>query len=172
MSEELPTLIDPQYLALQGSRLQGKISLARLVRLHDSLSKIGQNDAVYIDWLFANDAQNRPTINGYTQIQLPLVCQRCLQTMLLPLKTEIALLFLTNNVKENDLPNDYEVFTLASVPISLITLVEDELILALPIVTVHEKCSLNEHLLPNDFALNYTVQKNNPFHVLEKLKTK
>ena len=169
MFEELPTLIDPQYLALQGSHLQGEISLARLVRLHDSLSKTGQNDVVYIDWQFANDAQNRPTINGYTQTQLPLVCQRCLQTMRLSLKTKIALLFLTNN--ENDLPKNYEVFNLASIPISLITLIEDELILALPIVTVHKKCSSNKHLLPNDFAPNNTVQ-NNPFQVLEKLKTK
>ncbi len=167
MLEELPTLIEPKYLALQGSHLRGKVALTKMVRLCDSLCEVGQNDYVYIDWLFAIDAQNRPMVNGYTQAQIPLLCQRCLQTMLWPIKSEIALLIITKNEKENDLPKDYEIFTLTSTQISLITLIEDELILTLPIVAMHKKCSVNEQQLPN--SIDDTFQ-DNPFRILEKLK--
>jgi len=168
MLEKLPTLIDPKHLALQGSHLQGNVALAQMERLKDNLDEIGPSDYAYIDWVFTID-QNRPMIKGYTQAQLPILCQRCLQTMRWPIKNKIAMLIITKNGKEDELPKDYEILSLTNTPVSLVTIIEDELILALPIVALHEKCPTNEYQLPDSFSLDNTFQ-NNPFRVLEILK--
>jgi len=169
MSEELPTLIEPKHLALKGCHLKGKVALTKMIRLRDSLYKEGKGAYVYIDWLFVVDEQNRPMINGYMQTQLPLLCQRCLQTMLWSIDTKIALMIITKDEKEDEIPAGYEAFTLTSTQVSLITLIEDELILALPIVAIHEKCPSNEYQLPNSSAPDNTF-RNNPFLILAKLK--
>jgi uncharacterized protein len=168
MSEELPTLIEPKHLALKGCHLKGKVALTKMVRLRDSLCE-GGKEHVHIDWLFAVDEQNRPKINGYMQTRLPLLCQRCLQTMLWSIDTKIAFMIITKDEKEDEIPAGYEALTLTSTRVSLITLIEDELILALPIVAIHEKCPSNEYQLPNSSAPDNTFQ-NNPFLILAKLK--
>ncbi len=165
MLKNLPTLIDPKRLALHGAHLKGQVALAEMSRLHENLCEIRGD--VHIDWLFATDEQNRTTIQGKVQTQLFLQCQRCLQPMSYPIDAKVALMVVTEKQK-NDLPAGYEALTLTSTPISLITLIEDELILALPIVAMHTTCPSNEYKPQN--IENNTFQ-NNPFQILSKLKT-
>ena len=69
--------------------------------------------------------------------------------------------------KLNDLPVGYESLTLTKIPVSLTTLIEDELILALPIVVKHTDCPSHEFQMCE--TENNNIQ-NNPFHVLSSLK--
>jgi uncharacterized protein len=167
MSKELPTLIEPVRLALCGEQLKGKLPLKPMSRLHDSLCEV--EGEVEIDWLFSTDEKQRPTIRGRIQTLLKMVCQRCLQPMPWPIETSVALVLLKEGQTENELPDGYEALTLTSTQISLITLVEDELILALPIVAKHTSCPSNEYQVAEDFNKDLAYQ-NNPFHVLSQLK--
>jgi uncharacterized protein len=110
------------------------------------------------------------------QAQLPLRCQRCLQPMLTEIDTKVALVVLDSEPSQNsqnsqneELPVGYETITLTSTQVSLITLIEDELILALPIVAMHTACPSNECQYVSSIAEDKTL-KNNPFQVLSQLK--
>lgn len=168
MLKDLPLLIDPTHLAVARSHLNGHVALAHMERLRDSLCDV-QGDA-HINWLFAMDDKQRSTISGGVQAQLPILCQRCLQPMLWSIDKKVALVILTEEATENEeLPADYEAYTLTSTPVLLRTLIEDELILALPIIARHEACPSNEYQLPEILGEDLTF-RNNPFHVLSKLK--
>jgi uncharacterized protein len=171
MLKGLPTYIDPKRLALFGDRLKGRVALALMSRLRDSLCDV-QGDA-QIDWLFALDDKQRPMISGRVHAQLPQQCQRCLQPMLTEIDTKMALVVLDSETSQNsqneELPLGYETITLTSTPVSLITLIEDELILALPIVAKHTACPSNECQYVSSIAEDKTL-KNNPFQVLSQLK--
>ncbi|MEK8021990.1 MAG: YceD family protein [Candidatus Parabeggiatoa sp.] len=167
MLKELPTLIEPVGLAFQGKQLKGQVSLMQMSRLHDSLCEVGGE--VYIDWLFTTDDKQRPTVIGSVQTLLKMICQRCLQPMQWPIDAKVALIILKNGQTEDELPVGYEALTLTSTQVSLITLIENELILALPIVARHTTCPSNEYQLAENFNKDLTYQ-NNPFHVLSELK--
>jgi len=165
MLKDLPTFIDPKHLAFQGARLKGAVALSHMSRLHESL--YDSEGDVEIDWLFGLDDKQRPTIVGRVQAQLSLQCQRCLQAMPWVIDANVALMILKEGQTEDDLPVGYESLTLTKIPVSLITLIEDELILALPIVAKHTVCPSNEFQMRE--SENNNLQ-NNPFHVLSSLK--
>jgi uncharacterized protein len=165
MLPELPQFVDLRQLALQNTSLKGEVALAQLQRLHDSLCEV--QGTVRIDWLFAFDDKRHPTIQGSIQTQLLMLCQRCLQPMPWKVDTQVALVVFNSEPHANEelLPG-YEVITLNSSRVSLLSLIEDEIILALPIVAKHDICIINEYQLPeirNNTAFN-------PFQVLLKLK--
>jgi uncharacterized protein len=166
MLPELPQFIDLKQLALQNASLTGEVPLAQLRRLHDSLCEI--RGTVRIDWSFAFDNKQRPTIQGSIQTQLLMCCQRCLQPMQWTVDTQIALVAFNSEPHANEeiLPG-YEVITLNRPLVSLSSLIEDEIILALPIVAKHDICS-NEYQLPEETMVNNAVS--NPFQILLKLK--
>ncbi len=168
MSKELPTLIEPVRLAFQGEQLKGKVPLKPMSRLHDSLCEV--EGEVDIDWLFTTDDKQRPTLIGRVQTQLKMLCQRCLQPIKWPIDAQVALVILKKGQTEDELPDGFEALTLTSAQVSLITLIENELILALPIVAKHTTCSSNEYQLAENFNKDLTYQ-NNPFHVLSELKS-
>jgi len=165
MLKELPTSIEPLKLAQMGSHLKGQVALAKMTRLHNSLCDFQGN--VEIDWLFSIDKKHHPTILGNLQAQLILQCQRCLQPMQWLIDKSLALTFLTNEQDEEILPTGYEAITWTGASIQLMALIEDELILALPIIAKHDKCPSNEYKLSENINDNF---QHNPFHILGTLK--
>ncbi|MCK5662683.1 MAG: DUF177 domain-containing protein [Thiotrichaceae bacterium] len=157
MLKDLPSLIEPKRLAFQGSNVKGEIALDKMSRLHDSLCDM--NGTVYIDWTFAIDEKKRIIIQGKLQTQLSLHCHRCLHPM--PWKIDVTVSLMTGD----DVPTGYEALTITTPQVELKNLIEDELILVLPIVSMHKKCSFNDNTYASDNNIN------NPFRVLSKLKT-
>lgn len=167
MSRDLPTSIDPLRLAHERATLVGSLPLSQMERIQDSLCD--NHGDVYIHWSFFQDDQRRAIIQGQIQTQLSLQCQRCLQPMNYPIDIATALVVVMQSedvVEESELPAGYELLELLHTPISLLTLVEDELVLALPIVVMHEQCPANEF---TDLHASGEV-KYNPFHILTQLK--
>ncbi len=161
----LPEFIDPIQLAKQHHVLKGNIPLEAMARIHPSLNEIKGD--VYFDWLFTMDDQQRPIVNGILQTELPMICQRCLQPMLFSVDATIALMMAL--AEKEDIPFGYEILVLTSHhPVPLIKLIEDELVLALPIVAKHSTCPHNEYEL--DDKTSTEAQKYNPFQVLNQLK--
>jgi uncharacterized protein len=166
MFKELPAFIDPKRLASQGTNLKGVVALAQMSRLGDMLCGIAQGEAK-IDWLFALDDKLRTTINGRLQTQMTLLCQRCLQPMLYPVDVQVALIVQTE--EQDDELTGYEPIILNSTQVSLVKLIEDELILAIPIIAKHTTCPSNDYQLDENISENNKII-NNPFQVLSILK--
>ncbi len=133
----LPERIDPRYLAGREGRLCGHLSLARMDRLRASLCD--EEGTVFIDVRFQRDEQGRESVVGEVTARLPVRCQRCLEAMELALATPLRLAF-TDAEGETPPPDGYEAVPLVGDTISLVDLVEDELMLALPMVPKHEDC--------------------------------
>jgi uncharacterized protein len=170
-NNKLPTYIDPKRLGIAGTRLKGSVALTPMSRLHELLHDI--QGEIHIDWLFELDDKQRPTIRGRIRAQLIQLCQRCLEPMPTEIDTQIALVVLTHEPNQNDqLLAGFEAITLESTPVLLTILVEDELILALPLIPKHSTCpSNNSQLDSSSPKKDFSVQKN-PFHILNQLKIK
>lgn len=162
MLEKLPNFIDAKRFTLQDCHLKGTVDLAEMSRLHDSL--YNQDGIVEIDWHFTTDEQHRSIITGNIQTTVNVLCQRCLQVMSLPIETKVALIILNN--EDQEVPQNYEALILTNPEISLYNMIEDELLLALPIVSYHESCSSNEYTIKK---ADQDDLKENPFKILENL---
>ncbi|MDM8566934.1 YceD family protein [Candidatus Halobeggiatoa sp. HSG11] len=166
MLETLPKWIHSQHLAVKGRNLKGQVAISELSeRLCDNLCNT--DGYVQIDWQFILDDKKRPTISGQVETQLQMLCQRCLIPVVITVNAKVALVVFTEEPSQyEELPPDYETITLPNKPVSLLTLIENELILALPVVAKHEICPSNEFQM-QDEAIE---QNDNPFSVLSKLK--
>lgn len=168
MLTELPEQIDPLRLAKNDAKLKGCYDISRLTRLHDRLCEIrGQ---VEFNWFFHINDQHRAVIQGHIQASLPMICQRCLKPVDYPVHTETALMVLREGESEDIVPDGFEPLILEQMPVSLLSLVEDELILALPIIAKHEQCPVNEHVLAEEDSPAPEEKRPNPFAVLATLK--
>ncbi|NCF35715.1 MAG: hypothetical protein GWP56_04895 [Gammaproteobacteria bacterium] len=107
-------------------------------------------------------------IAGRLQTSLELECQRCLQPLETPMKLDFRLMIDASD----ELLRDSSVDTLYSEDgfIDVFEVVEDELILAIPLVALHENSDCNEHW-PDSSAQSEAAVKDNPFAVLQQLKT-
>jgi DUF177 domain-containing protein len=137
----LPERIDPARLVEREARLCGHLSLARMERLRASLCD-GEGTA-FIDVCFQSDEQGRDMAVGHVTARLPVRCQRCLEAMEIAIATALCLAFTDADTEaegEAPPPDGYDAVPLVGDTISLSDLVEDELMLALPMAPMHEDC--------------------------------
>ena len=169
MSEKLlPEHIDPYRYAEQALRLSGE---AKLTDMHRLESMIGsQEDKASVELHFGVDEQGISFLKGHLQTRLYLQCQRCLN----PYHYEIIVDFVLGMVHTDDeakqLPECYEPVLVKESHVALRELVEDEIILNLPLIPKHDSkdCKV---AIPTD--LEQAEDKiDNPFRVLESLKHK
>jgi uncharacterized protein len=111
-----------------------------------------------------------PALSVGADTEVALECQRCLQPMRVPLHAERRLFFVDGEEAAAALDAESEDDVLALTPaIDLAELIEDELLLALPLVPRHELCPapLPRAFVEDDSTLD---PADNPFAVLAALK--
>lgn len=84
---------------------------------------------------FADAQQGLPTLEGTVTATLDTVCQRCLQAMELPLAVDLRLLFTDDDTLADNA--DFEVWELNEDTLRPLDIVEESLIMALPLAAVH-----------------------------------
>ncbi len=112
-----------------------------------------------------------PTMHGEIQAQVRLICQRCLEPVVVELAAKTSLGFVQTEEQAALLPSDLEPFLYEEEEIPLSSVLEQELLLALPIVAYHDQCS-HQSYEPNEQEVTAAEPKQNPFAVLEQLKGK
>jgi len=107
------------------------------------------------------------------QANVWLTCQRCLQPFTVPLHIDQRIRFVRGEAEAEALDGEIEDDVLAlSKSLDLRVLVEDELLLALPIVPRHDSCpqplpvALGADAVPDDVP-----ERPHPFAALQRLKT-
>ena len=172
MSEQsysrVPEAVDAWRMVAARREFEGRIPLATMVRLRDSLLQ-PEGDARYV-LAFGIDALKVPFAELRIEAELPLECQSSLQRFLLPVQLVQRLGLIRDEADEAALPPDYEALLVeADGMLKPAELVEDELILALPVVPV----SPDAEAVERDFAptAEETAQAN-PFAALAGLKRK
>lgn len=156
--------IDSLEFAKAGRELSGRLMVASMSRLHDVLvDDAGSVDVVLVGEL---DDQRRPWLHLEVRGELGLVCQRCLGRMahVLEIDSHLRLIRPGEPWPEDELEEggDADDAVAAEEALSLLSLVEEEIVLALPYAPMHEACEL-----PGEGKLN---GKASPFAALAVLK--
>jgi uncharacterized protein len=166
-----------------------------IIFARDALSLNGQG--VLADWprlaqeLFGSDVSSGPVVwqlqgrsvpqsGGADQIwldlkavvNLPLQCQRCLTPVLAVVQAERSFRFVSDEATAMALDDESEEDILViSRDFDALALIEDELILSLPLVPLHEVCPEAMTTSVADPEFEAAAQRPNPFGVLAGLKT-
>ena len=167
MSENrLPKSIDARRSAEQGLQLTGIMPLNEMSRLVTLLAAVKDKAKVTINC--GIDSEGWPYLKGKINVGVQLQCQRCLQPYDEQINTEFSLVPIANQDEAQLLPKHYEELLVANQSVDLATLIEDELLLSLPIVPRHRnnECLVQVSYPPTDGL----VEMPRPFSALAKLK--
>ncbi|MEN8177634.1 MAG: YceD family protein [Pseudomonadota bacterium] len=167
MSQRLPDHLDPWRYVNLAKRTNGSYSLGDLPRLRGCLAE--QQGEARFDLEFSRDKQHRACLHGTVEAQLVLECQRCLGTILFPVKSKVSLAFVESLEEAENLPDDLDPELVENGQVELRNLIEDELLLALPQVPTHPvgECASGMGEKPNEKPV---AVRESPFAVLAQLK--
>jgi len=164
----IPEQIDPFRYAEQSLRLSGVVRLADMPRLAENAEKGG---AVTAELAFGRDEQGVTYLKGHLKTQLTLTCQRCMEPFTYAIMSDFVL-GIVNSLDEVDaLPGHYEPALVKEGSLALKDLIEDEVILNLPIIPRHapHDCKVK---MPLSTVSGEADKAENPFQVLASLKHK
>lgn len=150
----------------------GALPLASLTRLRDSLAST--DGVVTYDIEFDTDEFDQPYVELRAQGELPLVCQRTLEVYRQPVSISLRLGLIRREEQESALPPGYEPLLVPpDGQVAPADLIEDELILALPLVPARPDSVLvgsgesGEAAEPDE---DQGEARDNPFAVLKSLR--
>ena len=185
MSAPLPEHIDILRLAKQGCKLSGRLFIDKMPRFkqfsaaEESDSEVTNfaGDYAEIEVELDVDDQHIAFIRGYAQASIAMVCQRCLKPMRANINTSFLLGAVENEAKLERLPAQYEPLEVSEKLVSLSSIIEDELILALPLVALHKQdqctvklASSQQKKEERERAEQEANKRSNPFSILSTLK--
>ncbi|EGT4461182.1 23S rRNA accumulation protein YceD [Cronobacter malonaticus] len=169
---KLPLTLDPVRTAQKRLDYQGIYTPEQVERIAESVVSVDSD--VECSMSFAIDNQRLAVMKGDAAVTVTLACQRCGQPFSHQVHTTYCFSPISNDDQAEALPEAYEPIEVNEFgEIDLLATVEDELILALPVVPVHdsEHCEVSEADMVFG-ELPEEAQKPNPFAVLASLKRK
>jgi len=178
MSHEfVATRLDVKALAQAGGVLSGQDPLSRFSRLLEETG--GQGADRPVQWTAQGRMQTDASgfaqvwLHLRAQVSLPLTCQRCLGPADIALEVARDFRFVATEEQAEAEDEDAEEDVLVlSRDFDLYGLIEDELLMALPVVPRHEVCPAPVKLATQDADFEAAQDaKPNPFAALAGLKT-
>ena len=166
----IPRGVDALKACTQGATYEGVIMPEELPRLAAAVVSIQREVKGKVS--FFRDESNYRMVTGELDVLVSLQCQRCLSALDYELHAEMDLAIVVSEGQLENLPKEFEGWLLdESGSADLYEAIEEELLLALPIVSYHEQadCSAAGQYSTGDFA-EPVVEKKNPFAVLGDLK--
>lgn len=144
LKEKVLTSVDPKRFAKSKETLQGSLPASSFNLPAEVLP--GSEDVRY-QLRFGFDSENYVYIHGSVEAVLHLQCQRCLQPMEHKIYSEFSLSPVQDANDAATLPECYEAVLMDQDRVSALRIVEDELILSLPIAPMHENedCLKDSH---------------------------
>ena len=171
-----PQRLDVKAFAQAGGRLSGRDSLLKYGRLAQEAK--GLHPDLMVDWEAVGEV--RTALGGMGQVWLhikvtasfPMECQRCMTPVDVPLEVDRAFRFVADEATAEALDDDSEEDLLAmSREFDLRELIEDELLMALPVVPKHEECPTAVPMASSDDDFEEAnADKPNPFAALAGLR--
>jgi uncharacterized protein len=171
MSKRFPDRLDPWRFADLGKEIGGELPLETFARLGACLLKPVGN--VSFKLIFSRDQERRAILSGWLKAVLSLQCQRCLEEVNLPVDTSLSVAFVKGMDEAGMLPDDLDPCLVEDDQIAFRDLLEDELLLALPQVAMHDPgaCHAPVTGAAEERPIESSGQeRENPFAALEELK--
>lgn len=165
----LPKKIDPRKLAERGVRIEGEAGTSQFPNLASMLAD--EKGKLTVDLQFENDELRIRTIKGCAGGKVNMTCQRCLEPVEITVEANFNLAIAPTEEHAKTLPKYYDPLIVEGEELQLLSMVEEELILSLPIVPYHDDCSV-QMSYGDEAAADVATDsdKTNPFSVLASLK--
>ncbi|MBS0293913.1 MAG: DUF177 domain-containing protein [Proteobacteria bacterium] len=174
--EHSPDRLDVKAFAQAGAHLSGHDTLLKYQRLAEEAQ--GLHPDLRVDWMADGELRTTHGMDDQVWLRLkasatlPMTCQRCLHTVDVPLEVEREFRFVADEATAEALDSDSEEDLLAlSREFNLRELIEDELLMVLPVVPRHDECPTGVKLVSSDADFEEAnAQKTNPFAALAGLR--
>ena len=175
--QRLPVEVDPFKLVEQGRLFEGRIPQQDFSRLQDLLfstdgSSKEHNKLIEVNLEFTRTDTRLPVVKGHIKAELQMVCNRCLDATDLTIDSKIEVVLVSNDEQAERLQEGFDIWLVEDQKLFLRDFIEDEILLAMPIVISHEDCKPARELieaLPGEENTEEQQQKN-PFAALKDLK--
>ena len=170
-------LLDIKAFAKAESTLSGRDALAKFERLREETQ--AQDEEPQVEWQARGDwhvdagGQEAIWLHLNVRVNLLQICQRCMGGAEIPVAVDRSFRFVATEemAQAQDDESDEDVLVLSR-EFDLAALIEDELLLAMPLVPLHERCPTEIKLSAEDTDFEApSGQKPNPFAVLAGLKS-
>ncbi len=147
-------------------KIEGSYPLAKLARLSDSL--LSDEGYVSAKLEFCKSV-GIACLKVRASAKLLVKCQRCLKPMETEVKGEFKFALVNSEDEFELIPDEFEPYLLEGEEQSIIELIEDELLLSLPMATVHtDACS--DFMITQGEAIKAAKESAHPFAALKALK--
>lgn len=168
MSGQLPAQIDPIRLADEGARLCGALPGREMVRLQELALPNSRPEPVAVDLHFERTGQGVRRMHGTIRTQVEMACKRCLK----PLQVEVVAQPLFVLLQPGEVEPEEGETLVVEAALSLAELVEDELLLAMPMSPGHAEgeCEIAFPITAGKAPV--AEKKANPFAELRGFKGK
>jgi len=169
--EYLPLKVDPFRFADNATRLHGSLLIKNMERLCPSL--VADSGNAEIDIQFGVDGHGIRFLRGALTAHLALQCQRCMEAFDYEITSDFLLGIIQTEEEATDLSKTYDPLIVKGNDLFIQDVIEDELIISLPIVPMH---ALKDYkvMLPLAAESNTAAdeEKENPFKVIKLLRAK
>ncbi len=167
MSRDFPDWIDP-HRAAQGERVfSGTVPVTWLKRVEDLLDAPTADETLAFRLRVWKDAQGHPRLDLSLDGAVPMTCQRTLDRYLQPIASESDLTVVESEAELARLPEDADPKVCEAGRLQLIELIEDEVLLQLPVVPVRPD---SEPVVQAGDPPIEPDEPTSPFAALEELK--
>ncbi|CAL1239619.1 YceD family protein [Candidatus Methylocalor cossyra] len=161
MLDHLPDLLDPFEFADKKRRIRGAYRLLAMDRVRDLL--LSPEGDAEVELEFRREGRHA-VVAGQITAELTLQCQCCLERLSWPVRTEVRLGIVRSIDEAKRLPDDLEPLLVESeAAVKPMDIVQDELVLAIPIIPQHRSCAL-------PWRGDATERPAHPFAALAQLK--
>ncbi len=174
MLKRLPDKVDAMRQAREGRQYRARLPLQDMRRLAPLLNDNQGEIDVNIGLGIGEDGIAH--VAGSASATLRVLCQRCMEPMAIDVEAGFRLGLVHSESQGEALPEPYEALLMEEGEISLADVIEDELLLALPQVPMHDEqsCASADIMQALAARMKETEQqapgKENPFAVLKQLK--
>jgi uncharacterized protein len=173
--------LDPWRAAAAGLALEGEAGPADLPRLAEALEALVPDGAgsaarwpARYSLVFQRDEAGRCVVTGTCVLEIRPTCQRCLGRVDLGLDCALSLALIASEAQADDLPPALDPAVVEDDRLRPLDLVEEELLLALPLVPMHPAGDCPGHAAadpePSGADVADEEARENPFAVLAALR--
>ena len=169
--DSLPLKVDPFRFAENAISLHGVLLIKDMINLGSSLeSPMGE---VLVQMDFGIDEQGIYFLKGHLDTKLLLQCQRCMNAFDYAIITDFVLGVVHSDSEASQLPGRYDPVIVQDNALFLRELVEQELIVNLPIVPMHnvQDCNIKLPFVVSS-SKDADAATESPFKVIELLRHK
>ncbi|HEB98262.1 MAG TPA: DNA-binding protein [Thiotrichales bacterium] len=170
MQQRLPERFDPVAMVRAGREFSGRLALAGMPRLLERV-RTDRAGEFEVDLRFGTSDAGTDYVSGHIRGSLELTCERCLEAMSHEVDIGFQLALVESEALVERIPEEFEPLVYGDEQLALKELIEDEILLSLPMFARHEaeKCP-GPPLGQGEEQEAEEPGKRQPFAVLKDLK--